>query len=142
MNIPNIYSKMKINENEMKLILKGLTIMGQSNSNGLAQNSSLNNQLLKSFQTMNTILYQVANMTLKKLSLNQELAIESSAMQMNFKKTNATNFKNYLKTSQGSISVPTSLCDSFRMDTISCSNNLITSQVSFKIFISTVSLIL
>jgi len=133
---------MKINENEMKLILKGLTIMGQSNSNGLAQNSSLNNQLLKSFQTMNTILYQVANMTLKKLSLNQELAIESSAMQMNFKKTNATNFKNYLKTSQGSISVPTSLCDSFRMDTISCSNNLITSQVSFKIFISTVSLIL
>jgi hypothetical protein len=133
---------MKINENETKLILKGLTIMGQSNSNGLAQNSSLNNQLLKSFQTMNTILYQVANMTLKKLSLNQELAIESSAMQMNFKKTNATNFKNYLKTSQGSISVPTSLCDSFRMDTISCSNNLITSQVSFKIFISTVSLIL
>jgi len=133
---------MKINENEMKLILKGLTIMGQSNSNGLAQNSSLNNQLLKSFQTMNTILYQVANMTLKKLSLNQELAIESSAMQMNFKKTNATNFKNYLKTSQGSISVPTSLCDSFRMDTISCSNNLITSQVSFKIFFSTVSLIL
>ncbi len=133
---------MKINENEMKLILKGLTIMGQSNSNGLAQNSSLNNQFLKSFQTMNTILYQVANMTLKKLSLNQELAIESSAMQMNFKKTNATNFKNYLKTSQGSISVPTSLCDSFRMDTISCSNNLITSQVSFKIFISTVSLIL
>ena len=133
---------MKINENEMKLILKGLTIMGQSNSNGSAQNSSLNNQLLKSFQTMNTILYQVANMTLKKLSLNQELAIESSAMQMNFKKTNATNFKNYLKTSQGSISVPTSLCDSFRMDTISCSNNLITSQVSFKIFISTVSLIL
>jgi len=133
---------MKINENEMKLILKGLTVMGQSNSNGLAQNSSLNNQFLKSFQTMNTILYQVANMTLKKLSLNQELAIESSAMQMNFKKTNATNFKNYLKTSQGSISVPTSLCDSFRMDTISCSNNLITSQVSFKIFISTVSLIL
>jgi hypothetical protein len=133
---------MKINENEMKLILKGLKIMGQSNSNGSAQNSSLNNQLLKSFQTMNTILYQVANMTLKKLSLNQELAIESSAMQMNFKKTNATNFKNYLKTSQGSISVPTSLCDSFRMDTISCSNNLITSQVSFKIFISTVSLIL
>jgi hypothetical protein len=61
---------------------------------------------------------------------------------MNLKKTNATNFKNYLKTSQGSISVPTSLCDSFRMDTISCSNNLITSQVSFKIFICTVSLIL
>ena len=92
-------------------------------------NSGVNQKLLNSFQTMNTILNQVANMTLTKLSLNQDLVIESSTMKMNFKKTNASNFKNDLKMSQGSISVPTSLCDSFQMDPIACSNNLIISQV-------------
>ena len=107
--------------------------MSQSNSNGSNNNSSgISRQLLNSFQTMNTILNQVANMTLTKLSLNQDLAIESSAMQMNFRKTNASSFTNNLKISHGSISVPSSLCVSFQMDPVSCSNNLITSQVNLQ----------
>ena len=106
--------------------------MSQSKSQGSTNNNSgVNQQLLNSFQTMNTILNQVANMTLTKLSLNQDLAIESSAMQMNFKRTNASNFKNDLKMSQGRISIPTSLCDSFQMDPIACSKNCISSQVNF-----------
>ncbi len=117
--------------------------MSQSNSNGSNNNSSgISRQLLNSFQTMNTILNQVANMTLTKLSLNQDLAIESSAMQMNFRKTNASSFTNNLKMSQGSISVPSSLCDSFQMDPVSCSNNLITSQVNLQTLRGAINLIL
>ena len=116
--------------------------MSQSNSNGSNNNSSgISRQLLNSFQTMNTILNQVANMTLTKLSLNQDLAIESSAMQMNFRKTNASSFTNNLKMSQGSISVPSSLCDSFQMDPVSCSNNLITSQVNLQTLRGAINLI-
>jgi len=81
------------------------------------------------------------NMTLTKLSLNQDLAIESSAMQMNFRKTNASSFTNNLKMSQGSISVPSSLCDSFQMDPVSCSNNLITSQVNLQTLRGAINLI-
>ena len=106
--------------------------MSQSKSQGSTNNNSgVNQQLLNSIQTMNTILNQVANMVFTKLRLNQDLAIESSAMQMNFKRTNASNFKNDLKMSQGRISIPTSLCDSFQMDPIACSKNCISSQVNF-----------
>ena len=57
-------------------------------------------------------------------------------MRLNLKRTYAANFNSSLEVSQGGILLPVSICESFKMNQVTCSSAAVTSQVyiySFKL---------
>ncbi len=110
---------------------KALTGMSQNSVN---DSNTLNRKAMNTFQGLESILDKLGGIISKKLSLNQNLKIQSDLMEMNYRKAYTQNFSNhYLDKKQGSVLVTSSLCLSLNLDADSCSNTLITSQVNFNL---------
>ena len=84
---------------------------------------------MDSFKKSVEILSNVANMTASKLSLNDENNVKTKSMEMNFKRSKASDFDKDIKMSEGAISVPP-LCESMGLTGDSCTNLKVTSQVN------------
>ena len=94
----------------------------------------MNIKLLDLFQKTNKILSQVANMTASKLSLNQDSQIKTKSMELNFKKSKATDFDSNVKMSDGAIQLPP-LCETIGLGSSSCEDVKLTSQVALKVYL-------
>lgn len=101
--------------------------------NTFTNTSTNSDQIIDLYKKSVNILNQVANMTLGKLSLNQDIQSKTSSMEMNFKKSKTSDFDTNIKSVEGEIKIP-NLCQSLKLNDVECSTRVLMSQVLSNIY--------